>query len=482
MATPEVMPIGQVMSDLDAAVTAWVEATTGGQVVGITQVTAGGRAGYAVDVDRGGTALPLFLQAGRAGRASIGSFLAVDREAEVYQALRPLGVRVPAVWGADVELDVLLVDRVEGTTWFHAPRDPGEAESVAKDFVGHLASWHAVPARQLELPSFGPIRSIGEHQRDQVAAIRSVFEAHDRSQPLDALARLILDILESRLPDDDGEPVLVQGDTGPGNFLYRGGKVTAVVDWELAHVGDPMDDIAWLSWRATQHGFPDFPQRMREYEAASGNRVDPERVAYYRVNALARLGPLFGAADMGDQQALRRAARAATEGLDAAVDRAADGSAMLMTMLHRRMRLEALAAAIGVELPPRTVEAEDEPLDHAEHYDLVLGQLQGIVARVDDRAASALAKGAARQVKYLKEIDRNGRRFAARELDDIGRLLGRRQPSLGEARTALAAAARTGGVEVEDYLLYHWRRLVHDDHLLRTASGALYERSWPALT
>ena len=57
--------------------------------------------------------------------------------------------------------------------------------------------------------------------------------------------------------------------------MYVGDRVTAIVDWELAHVGDPMDDIAWLSWRATQQGWPDFPARLREYEAASGIEVDP---------------------------------------------------------------------------------------------------------------------------------------------------------------------------------------------------------------
>jgi aminoglycoside phosphotransferase (APT) family kinase protein len=466
------------MSDVGDRVIRWIESTTGGVVLAATQLTAGGRAGYTVDVERAGSVVPLFLQAGRRGRTGVGSFMPVEREAEVYRALAPLGIPTPSVWGASAELDVLLVDCMPGLVWFHAPRDPDEAESVAADFVTHLARWHAVPARELDLPSFGPIRSIAAHQRDQVAAIRDTFVAEDRLRPLDALARLTIDLLESRLPDEDGEPVLVQGDTGPGNFLYDNGKVTAIIDWELAHVGDPMDDIAWLSWRATQHGFPDFPRRLREYEAASGNKVDAARVAYYRVNALARLGPHFGAADMGDRGTPRMSTG---PDADAAVDRAADGSAVLMSMLHRRMRLEALAAVLGLELPPREVDGEDDPLDHAVLYDDVLRQLQGIVTRTADRAASALAKGAARHVKHLKEIDRNGRRFAARELDDIGKLLGRPQHTLAEARPALADAARTGVVPVEEYLLYHWRRLVHDDHLLRTASGALYERSWPSL-
>ena len=81
----------------------------------------------------------------------------------------------------------------------------------------------------------------------------------------------------------------MQGDTGPGNFMYSGGRVTAVVDWELAHLGDPMDDIAWLSLRATQEPFTDFPTRLREYEELSGNTIDEDRVHYYQVMAETKL-------------------------------------------------------------------------------------------------------------------------------------------------------------------------------------------------
>lgn len=469
------------MGELEPEVVAWVGEVTGGEVCGVVQVTSGGRSGFAVDVERrGGEKLELFLQRGRKGAETLGSFIDLAREAEVYRALEPLGLPVPRVWGASNEVDAILLDRARGRTWYQAPRDPEEARSVAREFVQHLARWHSVPARRLDLPSFGPVRSVAEHQRENVRAIRASFEAHDRVEPIDALSWLMLDILENRLPHHDGEPVLVQGDTGPGNLLYEDGRVTAIVDWELAHLGDPMDDIAWLSWRATQHGFPEFPERMREYERASGIPVDDARVRYYRVNAVARLGPLFGTPDMGDPKP-PPGVLAGSPGRDAAVDRNADGSGMVMAMLHRRMRLEAIAAAIDVELPGREVEGEDEPQAHSVLFDVVLAQMQGIVGQTEDRAVAQMAKGAARIVKHLKELDRNGRRFAQRELEDIGALLGRPQSSLGEARTELAAAAREGRVPAEDYLLYHWRRLVHDDHLLRTASGVLYERSWPSL-
>ena len=467
------------MTELASDVVAWIEAVTGGTVVSIAAIPAGGRLGYMVDVKvpAGGT-LELFLQRGR-GDVGGTSFMGFDREAEVYRALEPLGIPIPHLWGVDADRNVLLVVRARGVTWFHPPADPAEQVSVAQDFMRHLATWHRATARAMNLPSFGQVRTVREHQLEQLAGIRRMFEEQDAAQPIDALARMSLEFLESNVPNYDGEPVLVQGDTGPGNFMYADGKVTAIVDWELAHLGDPMDDIAWLSWRATQHSFPDFPARLREYERSSGIMVDDDRVRYYRVNACARLGPRFGLADMGEAASRRRAREA--EGAPPESDRTADGSGLIMSMLHRRMVLTALAEAMRLDLPGRDIGAEMDPREHNAYYDTILGQLQTMVPRIEDRAVANLAKGIARQVKYLKEIDRNGAFFESQELADMTRLLGREPASVEQGRPVLAEAAREGRVPAEEYLLYHWNRMVRDDHLMRTASGAMYQRGWPAL-
>jgi aminoglycoside phosphotransferase (APT) family kinase protein len=460
----------------DESVTDWIERVVDGEVVDVEQVAGGGRNGFAVDVRVGTAVRQLFLQ--RGGRGGVGSFMGFTREAEVYRALEPLGIPIPHVWGVDEDLDVLLVDRAHGNVWFRPPRDPEVAVAVAQDFMRQLATWHAAGARRLELPSFGPVRSVREHQLEQLGGIETVFAREARKQPLDVLAQSQLDYLLTHLPDYDGEPVLVQGDTGPGNFMYEGDRVTAIIDWELAHVGDPMDDIAWLSWRATQQGWPDFPARLREYELASGIEVDPERVRYYRMNACARLGPRFGLADMGEGTTRLLGP---LDVVDAAVDRFADGSGMVMDMLHRRMRLTAHADALGIALPGREICDEAPPPAHAAMYDRVLAQLKEIVDRVDDAAVSNLAKGAARHLKYLKELDRNAHVFEEQELDDLGRLLRRVPMSVQEGRADLAAAAREGKVTLEEYLLYHWARLRRDDWMLRESSGSMYERAWPAL-
>ncbi|MDB5423398.1 MAG: putative aminoglycoside phosphotransferase [Phenylobacterium sp.] len=461
---------------LHADVLDWIAEMAGGPVVEAQLISTGGRLGYRVDVEKDGRRLPLFLQRGR--EVGAGSFNEISREAEVFRALASVGVAVPQVWGVSAEKNVLLVGRLDGVVWFHEPPGRDQQVAVAQDFIRQIARWHAAPPAELDLPSFKPVRSAREHQGEQLAALRKLFDAEDADAPIDEIARVTLSFLEQNIPAYGGRAVLCQGDTGPGNFIYKDDKVLGVIDWELAHLGDPMDDIAWLSWRATQHGFPDFPARMREYEQLSGIEVASERVYYYRVNACARLGPDFGLADMGRVTAASRRSGAAAAQDN---DRTSDGSQMLMGMLHRRMRLQALGTAMGLELPSRSPVAAAAPREHARLYDNVLRQLQAMVPLIADRSAASLAKGVARQIKYLKEVDRDGHLFEKQEMADLAGLLGRTPASLREGRIELAEAARQGRFSFEAYFRYHWARMVRDDHLMREASGRLYTRTWPDL-
>ncbi len=90
-------------------------------------------------------------------------------------------------------------------------------------------------------------------------------------------------------------PVMCHSDLRLGNFMFEepSGKFTAVLDWELAHIGDFHEDIAW----ATQRLFGTWTDDgtflvcglisrdafLSGYEAASGNRIDPTKLRYYEV-------------------------------------------------------------------------------------------------------------------------------------------------------------------------------------------------------
>jgi aminoglycoside phosphotransferase (APT) family kinase protein len=462
---------------LPADILTWVEEVARGPVSRANRVPGGAtREAWHVDVTQpDGTVRPLFVRYSADRLPARSAFHPLAVEAEMMTALRAAGVTVPNVLAVHPTREAILSDRVSGATWFYRITDPDEQVRVAQDFIAILAQIHRLDPRTLTLPSFGAVTSARQHAQDRIEGIRWRGTAPDGS--MDPLLRLSLDWLESNVPEYDEPTVVVQGDTGPGNFMYADGKVTAVVDWELSHFGDPMDDIAWLSLRTVQDTFTHLPDRLREYEAQSGHPIDVDRVWYYRVFAeatMATLRPNEGrhATDAGD----------ADDG-DAGRPAARDiGNGILYRQLHRRLWLEALNQVMGLELPPPETPVAGDISEWHHFYDDVLGSLQVIVPRVSDPLASQWSKGVARVVKYLKEIDGHGRLYDELERSDIAPLIGHRPDSLDDGRAHLADLAQAGKVGAEDYVRVLWNKVMRDDHLMRTASGALHERTWPPLT
>jgi aminoglycoside phosphotransferase (APT) family kinase protein len=81
----------------------------------------------------------------------------------------------------------------------------------------------------------------------------------------------------------------VHGDFRNGNFIVGPGGIRAVLDWELAHLGDPVEDLGWLcvkSWRFGVNdrlvgGFGDLDDLLRAYAAAGGGAVDEDAVRWW---------------------------------------------------------------------------------------------------------------------------------------------------------------------------------------------------------
>jgi hypothetical protein len=257
--------------------------------------------------------------------------------------------------------------------------------------------------------------------------------------------------------------------------MYAGGRVVAVVDWELAHPGDPMDDIAWLSLRATQEPFTDFPARLREYEVLSGNAIDEDRVHYYQVMAETKLQVMAHRPDRDPKDGSD--GKSGTEGGGGDI-----GNGFIYAALHRRLWLEALAVATGLDLTPAEELRARDRREHDWMYDAVLDQLRDvIVPRTSDPLAQARGKGIARIIKYLARADVYGAFYEECELDDLEELLGGRPESVPAGRTAAAAAVTAGIVSEEQYLRVLWRRVARETELARPAMGALADRHWPEL-
>ena len=83
--------------------------------------------------------------------------------------------------------------------------------------------------------------------------------------------------LRRNVPRKPVRPVLCQGDTGPGNLLFHEGRVSALVDFELAHLADPMTDLACIRSRDLYTPLGRFPERLARYAELSAGRSTSTR-------------------------------------------------------------------------------------------------------------------------------------------------------------------------------------------------------------
>ncbi|TAJ26190.1 MAG: phosphotransferase family protein [Reyranella sp.] len=128
-----------------------------------------------------------------------------------------------------------------------------------------------------------------------VASLRRGIDVLDRALPVFELA---LTWLDRRKPAAPAHPVLVHGDYRTGNYLADESGVTAILDWEGAHLGDPVEDLGWVcvkSWRfgavdKPAGGFGSRDQLWAAYERAGGGKVDPARAHWWEVFGTVRWG------------------------------------------------------------------------------------------------------------------------------------------------------------------------------------------------
>src|SRR3546814_3121647 len=101
-----------------------------------------------------------------------------------------------------------------------------------------------------------PVETAEAFIRQRITALR----ATNSGKAWDPLIHLSLNWLEANIPTNMPTPVIVHGDAGPGNFLFEGEQVTALLDWELVHYGDQMADLAMLCLRMLFQGFVPLPE------------------------------------------------------------------------------------------------------------------------------------------------------------------------------------------------------------------------------
>ncbi len=204
-------------------------------------------------------------------------------EAAVVRAARRGGVPVPELLDArrrDDGMAFMVLEAIEGETIARKiQRDDDYATArsrLAGDFGRALARIHALDPHELD----------GLEATDQLGYYTEVLDSLGRPHP-------VLELVRNWLVDTrpaSSRTCVVHGDFRLGNVIVGPDGLRAVIDWELAHLGDPMEDLGWLCVKAWRFGgrppvagLGEYDELFAAYEAASGETVDPVVVHWWEV-------------------------------------------------------------------------------------------------------------------------------------------------------------------------------------------------------
>lgn len=211
------------------------------------------------------------------------------RQFTILRALEGTAVRVPKVlWfeptGEVLGREFLIMEYVQGTVYeMEIPAESDDTvRRMCRDLVEQIAAVHAVDLAATGLASLDDGTAHLDRELDHWAG-----EMHRVQRgPLPALERLLAELRKTK-PAQCPRITLVHGDAKPGNFSFADGQISAVFDWEMTTVGDPLTDIGWLEllWAQpvgiTSHvAAPPIEELLAHYERVSG--ITLENRSWYR--------------------------------------------------------------------------------------------------------------------------------------------------------------------------------------------------------
>lgn len=233
----------------------------------------------------------------------IGAAVSMEMEAQVIRSAGAAGVAVPEivyVLRQDDQLGHGFVSRfIPGESLGgRICRDPRLASARAvflEQSASYLAMIHSVDPLPLEgLPLATP--------KSELERVSAAYGELQQPRPVFAIA---IAWLRKHMIEPPKRRVLVHGDYRNGNMIVGPEGVRAVLDWEAAHLGDPVEDIAWFcapSWRfghlsRPAGGIGSKEELLVTYESASGHCVEEQRLQFWSVFSILRWGLMCASAE-----------------------------------------------------------------------------------------------------------------------------------------------------------------------------------------
>jgi aminoglycoside phosphotransferase (APT) family kinase protein len=412
--------------EAESTITAWVETNLNGTVDSIATQPRW-RPHWFVDVTTAADILHLLV---RGDRVDTELFFPLRHEMEFQDLLHRAGIPVPKVYGWVEELPAFVSDAVPGRPDF-AALSPDARNAVVDEYLQVLAAIHSLDVAPFAEAGILRASSPDESSLVGMARMEEVYR-RQKVHP-NPFMEFCLSWSHRHRPKSRGREAPVVWDSG--QFHHQDGRLVAILDVELGHLGDPMMDLAGWRMRDSVLGFGDFTTIYERYAEITGRPVDLEAIQLHHIaftfsNALSFSHALKDPPPRSDF----------TTNLQWCNE----------TNLYAT---EAIAEYLDIELP--TV----EPIEsRSSRFAPASGHLVQILRSMetDDVLLKYQARMAFRLSRHLLRVDEIGHAVVEADLDDVGELLGHRPETWHE-----------GERELERFVLDNAATGVHDEKLLR---------------
>ena len=234
------------------------------------------------------------------------SLLETDRDIEfrVMDAVAAHGVPVPKMYwleadGSWLDRPFFVMERIDGCETSPSKVLLAARDRLAEQFVDVLARIHSLDWRASGLDFLGVPKSKASCAVMEIEKWETVVD-RDALEPQPVL-RAAFRWLRRHLPPPAQRIVLVHADYRTGNFLCDSeGEMKGVLDWEMTHLGDPMEDVAWACLRPWRWlgdekigGLMERHDFYRRYEEASDFTVAEEAARFWEVLGNVKLAAIF---------------------------------------------------------------------------------------------------------------------------------------------------------------------------------------------
>jgi aminoglycoside phosphotransferase (APT) family kinase protein len=251
---------------------------------------------WAFDVEAGDKRHELIVRRNPGGTVKRETAAGMETEARLIQLAGETGTPVPEVVHVFTPEEGLgsgyVMTRVPGETL--ARRLLRDAEyAQARPLLARQLGEAAARIHQIDPARAGPLR-----QTTIEASLEGAYALYKANGGRRPVVEWAFRWLRENRPASEATPTVVHGDMRNGNIIVGRDGLRAVLDWEIVHLGDPMEDLAWIcvpSWRFGEidkpaGGFGSREELWAGYEAVAGRPVDRARAHFYEVLGTLRWG------------------------------------------------------------------------------------------------------------------------------------------------------------------------------------------------